>query len=63
MAVAKVADGEDDDDELNRPVEPSSGSITDEALVDAELKQLPVDSLPADADEDDVGIVGIVEPL
>lgn len=60
MAVAKVADGEEEEEELKSPVEPKSGSITDVALVEVELKQ--VDSLPA-AEEDDVGIVGIDEPL
>lgn len=62
MAVANVADGDDDDDELKRPVEPRSGSITVDAF-EVELKQLPAESLPAEPDEDDVGMVGSVEPL
>lgn len=45
---------------MKSPVVPKSGSITDDALVDVELKQLPV-SLAAE--EDDVGIDDSVEPL
>ena len=63
MAVAKVADGEEEEEELNKPVDPKSGSITDEAFVEVELKQLPVESFPVAVDEDDVGIVGSDEPL
>lgn len=59
MAVAKVADGDEDDDELKSPVEPKSGSITDDALVVVELKQLPDVSLAVDV----VGIDVFNEPL
>jgi hypothetical protein len=44
--VANVAEGEDDDEELKRPV---SGSIIDDVVVTVELKQLFV--------EDDVSLV------
>lgn len=63
MAVAKVAEGEDDEEELKSPDDPKRGSITDEEFADVVLKQLPVVSLPAAADEDEVGIDGIDEPL
>jgi hypothetical protein len=62
LAVAKVAEGEDDEEELKSPDDPKSGSITDEEFADVVLKQLLAVSLPA-ADEDEVGIVGIDEPL
>lgn len=61
MAVAKVADGEEDEEELKSPVDPKSGSITEDELVAVELKQLPVESLTAE--DDDVGIDEIEEPL
>lgn len=56
-----MADGEDEEEELKSPVDPKRGSITDDALVDVELKQLA--SFPDVAVEDEVGIDGIVEPL
>lgn len=61
MAVAKVADGEDDEEELKRPDEPSSGSITDEEFADVVLKQLV--SLPVAVEEVGVAIDGMDEPL
>lgn len=61
MAVAKVADGDEDEEELKSPVDPKSGSITDDELVAVELKQLPVESFAAE--DDDVGIDEIEEPL
>jgi hypothetical protein len=61
LAVAKVAEGEDDEEELKSPDDPRSGSITEEEFADDVLKQLLVVSLPVD--EDEVGMVGIEEPL
>lgn len=56
-----MADGDDDEEELKSPVDPRSGSITDDELVAVELKQLPVESFAAE--DDDVGIDEIEEPL
>lgn len=56
-----MADGDDDEEELKSPVDPKSGSITDDELVAVELKQLPVESFAAE--DDDVGIDEIEEPL
>lgn len=61
MAVAKVADGDEDEEELKSPVDPKSGSITDDELVAVELKQLPAESFAAE--DEDVGIDEIDEPL
>lgn len=61
LAVANVADGEEEDEELKSPVDPKSGSITDDVLVDAELKQLPGESFAVE--DDVVGMDGIDEPL
>lgn len=61
MAVANVADGEEEEEELNSPVDPNRGSITEEELAVVELKQLPVESFAAE--DDDVGIEEIDEPL
>lgn len=55
-----MAEGEEEEEELNRPEVPKSGSITDEELVAAELKQL--ESVPT-ADAEEVGREEIVEPL
>lgn len=63
MAVAKVADGEDDEEELKSPDDPNSGSITDEEFADVVLKQLLVVSLPVAVEEVGVAMVGIDEPL
>jgi hypothetical protein len=63
LAVAKVADGEDDEEELKSPDEPSSGSITDEEFADVVLKQLLAVSFAVAVEEVDVAIVGIDEPL
>lgn len=63
MAEANVPDGEEDEDELKSPVDPKSGSITEDVLVEAELKQPPVESFPVAEEEDEVGIEGIDEPL
>lgn len=56
MAVAKVAEGDEDEEELKSPVDPKSGSITDDALVEAELKQPAAESFA-----DDVAVVAIDE--
>jgi hypothetical protein len=63
LAVANVAEGDDEDEEKS-PDEPSSGSITDDALVAVELK-LVTDSVPVVAEEevDEVGREEIDEPL
>lgn len=55
-----MADGEEEEEELNRPDVPKSGSITDDVFVAAELKQL--ESVPT-VDVDEVGSEDIVEPL
>lgn len=62
MAVANVADGEEDEEELKSPDDPNRGSITEDELVAVELKQLPVESF-ATVEDDDVGIEEIGEPL
>jgi hypothetical protein len=59
LADAKVAEGEDDEEELKSPVDPKSGSITDDVDVDVELKQL--ESFATDVDV--VGSDEIDEPL
>ncbi len=57
--MAKVAEGEDDEEELKSPEVPKSGSITDEELVGVELKQLEsVPTVDVEVESED-----IVEPL
>jgi hypothetical protein len=54
-----VAEGEEEEDELKRPDVPRSGSITDDALVAVELKQLESVPTVEEVVDDD----GILEPL
>jgi hypothetical protein len=56
--VANVAEGEDDDEELKRPV---SGSIIDDVVVTVELKQLFVEDEVSLVVVDAVVIDGIVD--
>lgn len=60
-----MADGDEEEEELNRPEVPKRGSITEEAFVAVELKQLEsVPTVVADDDDvDEVGIDEIAEPL
>lgn len=63
MADANVPEGDEDEEELKSPEEPKSGSITEDALADVGLKQLPVESFPPADEEAEVGIEEIDEPL
>lgn len=56
-----MAEGDEEEEELNKPEVPRSGSITDEEFVVAELKQ-PPESVPTVA-ADEVGRDDIDEPL
>lgn len=56
-----MAEGEEDEEELKSPDDPKSGSITEDALVDVELKQLPVESFAVE--DEVVGMDEIDEPL
>jgi hypothetical protein len=59
--VAKVAEGDEEDDELNSPDDPKSGSMTADEFGAATLKHEL--SVAAVDEEEDVGMVDIEEPL